>query len=275
MKKRNLNIILVTFIIIFTIVLFCIIDFMNHFNKKNDTKRNSSINNNEECCKGCMWGDTIELLKNTETAWNLTEVNDNGEYVSDGHSFMNFHGTGKDRFAFFKNAIDGSTISEVRGEFSINKKNEIILIPDDNKNSKITCKLGTEKDLIAVMHCDNNFGTFTLQKQGTIELPSIIKDTVSKTKTIIVRNYTSKESKKITEEKEINILLSVISNAKVWTGAVTLPSPLYELELLDENNNSIVKIEYNPNHYFSLEINNKDYELINIDKDLLNTILVK
>ena len=196
MKKRNLNIILVTFIIIFTIVLFCIIDFMNHFNKKNDTKRNSSINNNEECCKGCMCGDTIELLKNTETAWNLTEVNDNGEYVSDGHSFMNFHGTGKDRFAFFKNAIDGSTISEVRGEFSINKKNEIILIPDDNKNSKITCKLGTEKDLIAVMHCDNNFGTFTLQKQGTIELPSIIKDTVSKTKTIIVRNYTSRSEER-------------------------------------------------------------------------------
>ena len=86
---------------------------------------------------------------------------------------------------------------EVKGEFTINKNNEIILIPNDEKYSKTTCKLGKEKDLIAVMDCDNNFGTFTLQKEGTIELPNIIKDTISKTKSIKVKGHQT-----ITEENK-------------------------------------------------------------------------
>ncbi len=245
-------------------------------NSKNEFKEsnigNNSFENNEECCKGCICGDTIELLKTTETAWTLTEINSNGEYVYNRHSFINFHGTGKNKFAFFKNDENGALISEIKGELIINKQNEIILIPNDNKNSKITCKIGEEKDLIAVMHCDNNFGTFTLQKHGMLELPSIIKDTVSKTKLITVKGQNTKT---ITEEKEINELLSVIHIAKVWTGAVTLPSPQYELELFDVNNNSIAKILYNPNHYFSIEINNKNYELINIDNNSLNALLAK
>jgi len=91
-----------------------------------------------------------------------------------------------------------------------------------------------------------------------------------KTKNIKVNGYQS-----ITEEKEITEFLTVINNSKVWTGAVTLPSPKYELELFDVNNNSIAKILYNPGHYFEIEINEKKYELTNIDKDLLNTILEK
>lgn len=276
MKKRKLNIIILfVLIIISIIVLLCVISDINNHNKKNDNKDNNPSQNNEECCKGCMCGDTIELLKTTETAWTLTEINSNGEYIYDRHSFINFHGTGKDKFAFFKNDENGNTVSEVRGELIINKQNEIILMPNDNKNNKITCRIGEEKDLIAVMHCDNNFGTFTLQKQGTLELPSTIKDTVSKTKTIIIQYHTDTKNKTITEEKEINVLLSVINDSKVWTGAVTMPSPLYELELFDANNNSIAKIEYNPGHYFSMKINDKNYELTNIDKDLLNTILAK
>ena len=120
------------------------------------------------------------------------------------------------------------------------------------------------------MYCDNNFGIFTLQKQGTLELPNIIKDTVSKTKTIKIKGQQS-----ITDEEEINAFLSVINNSKVWTGAVTLPSPKYELELLDNNNNNIAKILYNPGHYFNIEINEKSYELTNIDNDSLTVILSK
>lgn len=221
-------------------------------------------NENEECCDGCMCGDTIKLLKTTETAWTLTKIDNKGEYEYIKDAFINFHGTGKDKFAFFKND------KEIKGKFTINKSNEIILIPNDNKIKKITCKLGEEKNLIAVMHCDNNFGIFTLQKQGTLELPSIIKDTVSKTKTIKIKGHQS-----ITEEKEINAFLSVINNSKIWTGAVNLPSPKYELELLDVNNNRIAKILYNPGHYFSIEINKKNYELTNIDKNSLNIILDK
>ncbi len=236
---------------------------------KDDEKKsyeNKSPENSEECCEGCICGDTIELLKTTETAWSLTKINSKGEYEYIKDGFINFRGTGKNKFAFFKND------EEVKGEFSVNKKNEIILIPNDNKNNKITCKLGEEKDLIAVMHCDNNFGTFTLQKQGTLELPSVIKDTISKTKTITVKG---KNGKTITEKKEIDVLLLVINNSKVWTGAITTPSPLYELELFDVNNDSIAKILYNPGHYFDIEVNNKRYNLTNIDKNLLDTILEK
>ncbi len=276
MKKRKLNIIILfVSIIISIIVLLCVISAINNHNKESDNKGNNPSENNEECCKGCMCGDTIELLKTTETAWTLTEINSKGEYIYNRHSFINFHGTGKNKFAFFKNDEYDNPVSKVEGELIINNQNEIILIPDDNKDNKIICKIGEEKDLIAVMHCDNNFGTFTLQKQGTLELPSIIKDTVSKTKTIIIKYHTDTENKTITEEKEIDVLLSVINDSKVWTGAVTMPSPLYELELFDADNNSIAKIAYNPGHYFSIQINDKNYELTNIDKDLLNTILAK
>jgi len=225
--------------------------------------------NNEDCCKGCICGDTIELLKNTETAWTLTEINSRGEYVYK-RSFINFHGIGKNEFAFFKYDENDNLISEKQGEFTINEKNEIILKPNDSKNNRTTCKIGEEKDLRAVMHCDNNFGTFTIQKQGTLELPSIITETISKTKSVKIKDH-----QPITEEKEINVLLSVINNSKVRTGPTTVPSPQYELELFDINNNSIAKILYNPGHYFCLEINDKNYNLTNIDKDLLNTILVK
>ena len=230
--------------------------------KGNNDDENKLNENSKECCEGCICGDTIELLKTTETAWTLTKINSKGEYEYIKDSFINFHGTGKNKFAFFDND------KEVKGEFTINKNNEIVL--NNDINNKITCKLGEEKDLIAVMYCDNNFGTFTLQKQGTLELPNIVKDTVSKTKTIKIKGQHS-----ITAEKEINVFLSVINNSKVWTGAVTLPSPKYELELLDNNNNSIAKILYNPGHYFTIEINEKSYELTNVDKNLLNTILDK
>ena len=226
---------------------------------------------NEECCKGCMCGDTLELLKTTESAWTLTTLDNNGEYVYDRHSFINFNGTGKNKYAFFKNDDNGNNITEVKGEFIINKKNEILLSPSNNKNNKITCKIGEEKDLIAVIHCDNDFGMFTLQKQGTLELPNVIKDTISKTETITVNDY--QNTKTITAEKEINILLSVINNSKVWTGAVTTPSPQYELELFDSNSNRIAKILYNPGHYFNIELKDKNFELTNVDKKSLNTIL--
>ena len=223
-----------------------------------------SYENSKDCCENCICGDTIELLKKVETAWTLTEINSKGEYKYIKDSFINFHGIGKNKFAFFKGD------KEVKGEFTINKNNEIILIPNDDKYSKITCKLGKEKDLIAVMNCDNNFGTFTLQKEGTIELPNIIKDTISKTKSIKVKGHQT-----ITEEKQINTIISIINSSKVWTGAVTLPSPKYEIELFDVNNNNIAKILYNPDHYFNIEINKKRYELTNIDKKTLDTILEK
>ena len=63
----------------------------------------------------------------------------------------------------------------------------------------------------SIIHCDNDFGMFTLQKQGILELPNVIKDTISKTETIIVNDY--QNTKTITEEKEINILLTVINNS--------------------------------------------------------------
>lgn len=232
------------------------------------SQENKVEENNGECCEGCLCGDTIELLKTTETAWKLTKINSKGEYVYSKHSFINFHGTGKDRFAFFEND-DANTISEVRGEFIININYEIILTPDNGKD-KITCKLGEEKDLIAVMHCDNNFGIFTLQKQGKLELPSIIKDTVSKTKTIKISGRES-----ITDNEEINKFLSIIYNSKVWTGATTLPGPKYTIELLDGRKKTIAKILYNPGNYFDIEINGENYALIDIDEESLNAILEK
>ena len=156
--------------------------------------------------------------------------------------------------------------------WQINEQNEIVLTPNDNKTNKITCKVGEEKNLIAVLHCDNNFGTFTLQKQGILELPNIIKDTISKTKKIIITgNYNTK----ITKENEINVLLSVINNSKVWTGPVNTPSPTYEMELFDSNNKKIAEILYNPNSYFTIKINNKSYELTNIYASSIDTKLNK
>ncbi len=224
-----------------------------------------------ECCDGCMCGDTLELIKNTESAWTLTEINDKGEYVYDHHSFINFHGTGQNKFAFFKNDDNSKPISEIRGSFSITRNADIVLTPD-NSNKEIICKIGKEKDLIAVLECDNNFGTFTLQKQGTLELPNIIEDTMTKTKKIII---TGNKNKTITDENDINNFISAISNSKVWTGPVTEPTPNNHIELFDDNNNSIAKIEYNIEHYFNIELNSKYYNLINIDKELLNTIIEK
>lgn len=270
-KRKFKTIISVGLIFIFIIALLCILFVDKKFNKKSDEIVNNPAVNSDECCEGCMCGDTIELLKNTETAWNLSKINNKGEYEYIKDSFINFHGTGKNKFAFFKND------KEVRGEFTINKNNEIILIQNDNKNNRITCKIGEEKELIAVIHCDKDFGMFTFQKHGTLELPSVIKDTITKTKTIRVKGYKSgsKIDKIITEEREINAFLSVINNSKVWTGAVTLPGPQYEIELFDFNNTSIVKILYNPGNYFNIVINDKSYELTNIDKDSLSVILSK
>ena len=143
-----------------------------------------------------------------------------------------------------------------------------------DKIKKITCKVGEEKNLVAVLHCDNDFGTFTLQKQGTLELPNSIKDNIAKTKIVVIKTHDNKTIT-IKEENEINILLSVINNSKVWTGPVTTPSPLYKMNLFDSSNKRIAEILYNPGNYFSIEINNKSYELTNIDKESLNTILSK
>lgn len=250
----------------FLIILLCSIMILSLTGciKENNDDKKKSYEKSDECCESCMCGDTIELLKSTETAWTLTKVDSKGEYKYIEDAFINFHGTGKNKFAFYDND------KEIKGKFKINIKNEIVLVIDDGKNNEITCKLGEEKNLIAIMYCNNNFGTFTLQKEGTLELPDIIRNTISKTKTIMVKGH-----QPITDEKEINVFLSVINNSKVWTGAVTLPSPKYELELLDFNNDSIAKILYTPEHYFNIEINKTSYELINIDKKTMSTILDK
>lgn len=256
-------------IILILLCLFCITGCSS---KKNEFERNnyddSFLEYNGECCEGCMCGDTIRMLKNYETAWTLTEINSNGDYNYDRFSFINFHGPGKDKFAFFKNDDNANPISEVRGEFFINDSNEIILTSDSDKENVITCKLGEEKDLIAIMNCDNDFGTFTLQKQGATDLPDELKDAIARTKSIKING------KRIKDAEKINILLSVINNSKVWTGPINLPSAQYELKLFDSKRKIIAKIKYNPSHYFSIEIDDKNYNLINIDKKKLDTLLV-
>lgn len=224
-----------------------------------------------ECCDGCMCGDTLELIKNTESAWTLTTIDSNGNYVYDRHSFINFHGTGKNRFAFFKNDENGNTISETKGTISITRNADIVLIPD-NSSKEITCRIGEEKDLIAVLECDNNFGTFTLQKQGSIELPSIIKNTIIKTKKIVI---TGNKNKTITDENDINEIINIIIDSNRWTGPITLPSVQYDMELFDNNNKSIAKIEYTPGHYFTIIIDNNSYNLGNIDNELFKSIIEK
>ena len=218
-----------------------------------------------------MCGDTLELIKNTESAWTLTTIDSNGNYVYDRHSFINFHGTGKNRFAFFKNDENGNTISEIKGTISITRNADIVLIPD-NSSKEITCRIGEEKDLIAVLECDNNFWTFTLQKQGLIELPSIIKNTIIKAKKIVI---TGNKNKTITDENDINEIINIIINSNRWTGPTTLPSVQYDMELFDNNNKSIAKIEYTPGHYFTVIIDNNSYNLGNIDNELFKSIIEK
>ena len=224
-----------------------------------------------ECCDGCMCGDTLELIKNTQSAWTLTTIDSNGNYIYDHHSFINFHGTGKNRFAFFKNDENGNNISEIKGTISVTRNADIILIPD-NSSEKITCKIGEEKDLIAVLECDNNFGIFTLQKHGSIELPSIVKNIIINTKKIVI---TGNKNKTITDEDDINELINIINNSKRWTGPTTLPSVQYDMELFDGNNKSIAKIDYTPGHYFTIIIDNNSYNLGNIDNELLKKIIEK
>ena len=105
-------------------------------------------------------------------------------------------------------------------------------------------------------------------------MPNSIKDNIAKTKIVVSKTHNNKTIT-IKEENEINVLLSVINNSKVWTGPVTTPSPLYKMNLFDSSNKRIAEILYNPGNYFSIEINNKSYELTNIDKESLNTILSK
>ena len=234
--------------------------------EKNKTKESD---NNDECCEGCLCGDTLELIKNTQTAWTLTRIDGNGKYVYDYNSFINFHGDGKNKFVFFKNDENGNNISTIKGTISITRNADIVLIPD-NSSKEITCKIGEEKNLIAVLECDNNFGTFTLQKIGRIVLPYVIKENIPNTKKIVILG-----NKTITDETDINEMIKIISNSKIWTGPITLPSVMYDIELFDSNNNSIAKIEYTPGHYFTIKINNKSYNLTNYDQESLNQIIEK
>ncbi len=222
-----------------------------------------------ECCDSCMCGDTLELIRNTQSAWTLTTIDSDGNYVYDRHSFINFHGTGKNRFVFFKNDEKDSNISEIKGTISVTRNADIVLIPD-NSNIEITCKIGNEKDLIALLECDNNFGTFTLQKHGLIELPNIVKNTVIKTKRMVI---TGNKTRTITDKNSIDTFISIVNNSKVWTGPTTLPSVKYEIKLFDSSNKSIADIKYTPDHYFTIIIENKSYNLTNINKELLNNII--
>ena len=47
-------------------------------NKQRDENKLNEDSN--ECCEGCLCGDTIELLKTTQTAWTLTKIN-NQEFI--------------------------------------------------------------------------------------------------------------------------------------------------------------------------------------------------
>ena len=95
-----------------------------------------------------------------------------------------------------------------------------------------------------------------------------------KQKIVVIKTHDNKTIT-IKEENKINVLLSVINNSKVWTGPVTTPSTLYKMNLFDSSNKRIAEILYNLGNYFSIEINNKSFELTNIDKESLNTILNK
>lgn len=224
------------------------------------------------CCDECECGDTFKILKNQSSSWYLVKI-DKGEYYLDNNSFINFNGV-DNKFSFFKYDSSGNTVAEIKGNIAFNELNEMILIPKDSNNS-ITCELGEQKNLIAILECDKNFGTFILQKSGTLNLSNSIKDVISNTKSIVANNVSGDKTKtkNITNEKEVNKFLSIISNSKEWTGATTLPSPMYEIYLYNKENLELAKILYNPGHYFDVEINGRIYVLTNINKKELIPIL--
>ena len=90
--------------------------------KENNDDDKKSYENNDECCESCMCGDTIELLKTTETVWILTKIDNEGEYKYIKDSFINFHGTGKNKFAFFNND------KKIKRKSNQKKKNQIKMI---------------------------------------------------------------------------------------------------------------------------------------------------
>ena len=222
-----------------------------------------------KCCEGCMCGDTLKLMKNYETAWIEISLTKNMDYKFETGSFINFNGTGDSIFAYFKNDDENNLIKELRGTFSVTESG-VVLAPNDG-SQEITCKLGEEKDLLAILKCDNDFGTFGLQKEGVIELPAIILYTLERTKTIKV-NEGNKE-KKITKEKEVNKFIDIVKNSNRWTGTITQPGVQYYIYLYDEDNNQIAEIYYTPGHYFTINLNDTNYNLTNIDKNELKQII--
>lgn len=226
--------------------------------------------NEYKCCEGCACGDTIEYLKNYESAWSEVYLNTNNIYEFKNETvFINFHGTGKNKFAYFQNDEDNNLVKELKGEFRITENKDIFLTPND-ESEEIICKLGEEKDLLAILECEN-LGTFGLQKEGELEVPAIIIDTVSKTKVIKVND--GKKEKTIKKEKDINKFIELVKNSKRWTGAIHTIGPQYEISLLDENNNELAYIEYASGFYFSITINGSTYNIVKIDKDELKKII--
>lgn len=220
---------------------------------------------------GCK--ETINLLKNTETAWDLTFINSDGTYTYDNNSFINFNGTGKNKYAYYKNTKNNELVFEKKGTFFINSNNQIILTPEDDEDNKITCVLGEEKDLVAIMNCNNNFGTFSLLKVGTLKLPDLVLDTISKTKKIVIKDYQESENSKIktiTDKDKIDELISIIKKSNVWTGPITMPMPKYDIYLYDDND-VIAEITYKPN--FEINIREKRYSLVYIDEDSFDAII--
>ena len=262
--KKNLKIII---LIIAILLLFIIIYITSNYKKKNQEKDLSK--DKYECCKECLCGDTIELLKNNEPSWFMSSL-DNINEKKYSNSFLNFNPSDKS-YAFYQNTEYGATVYIEKGKYSINEKKEIILTPDNDKNNKKTCKLGQEKDLVAVINCNKNLGTFIIQKEGILELSNTIKNIIDKIDKISI---TGTINKTITSKEEITIFKSIINSSSIWTGAITVPSPMYELTLYDDNNNNIAKIEYNPGNYFTIIIKDISYNLIEIDKDLLNKLLI-
>lgn len=220
---------------------------------------------------GCR--ETIDLLKNTDTAWDLTFINSDGTYTYDNNSFINFNGVGKNKYTYYKNTKNNELVFEKKGTFFINSNNQIILTPEDDESNKITCVLGEEKDLVAIMNCNNNFGTFSLLKIGKLKLPDLILDTISKTKKIVVKCYQESESSKIktiTDKDKIDEFVSIIKKSNVWTGPVTMPMPIYDIYLYDDRD-VIAEITYKPN--FEISIREKRYALIDIDEDFFDDII--
>ena len=264
-KRKKFKMITVIFLIVLIILLGRIFLMEKQY-----------VTNSEECCYGCMCGDTIELIKNIENAWSSVTINSEGEYVYNSNAFINFNGTGKDAYALFWN--DGRP--DEYGKYIIDKDDRVILVPNE-KDAKITCVIGEEIDLLAIISCDKNYGLFALQKEGKLNIPSEMSEIIKMTKTIIVgeymqldndiENYGYKQIKSITNQKEINKFITVINKSKVWKGMVTLPMPKYEIKLLNNKNEQIAIITYSPN--FNIEINNKSYYLADFNTKTLNEII--